>query len=504
MDGPKASRHKFISALIGNWVGIFGLVVAGCSLFAAFFLISIDFFHGFRQPYMGILIYLIVPSFVWFGLIFAGVGAWLELRRRKKLTAAEAAAEARVEASGRRRTRPLVVAFACALFFLMLTSLGSYRAFQVTESPGFCGALCHPVMKPEYTTYKISPHARVRCTECHIGPGASWFVRSKLSGLYQVYATATNSFPRPIPVPVQNLRPAPETCEQCHWPEKFFGWVELRRQFFLPDKQNTPWNIRLLVHVGGANAARGPVGGIHWHMIVSNRMEFIATDESRQTIPWVRVTNQQTGTVTIYESKSNPLTPQQKTLPMRVLDCVDCHNRPTHIFDSPYSALDVAMWLGRIDPAIPYIKAKAAEALVKGGGTVSQASGIELIAQKLSEEYSDYQDQPKIKQAISETQMIFRDNFFPEMKTDWKVRPNNIGHYIWRGCFRCHDGSHVDKTGRAISNDCNSCHIIIAQGGAQGGQPKQETVSLQGLKFDHPGGEIPPEILCSECHTGAP
>jgi hypothetical protein len=504
MDGPKASRHKFISALIGNWVGIFGLVVAGCSLFAAFFLISIDFFHGFRQPYMGILVYLIVPSFVWFGLIFAGVGAWLELRRRKKLTAAEAAAEARVEASGRRRTRPLVVAFACALFFLMLTSLGSYRAFQVTESPGFCGALCHPVMKPEYATYKISPHARVRCTECHIGPGASWFVRSKLSGLYQVYATATNSFPRPIPVPVQNLRPAPETCEQCHWPEKFFGWVELRRQFFLPDKQNTPWNIRLLVHVGGANAARGPVGGIHWHMIVSNRMEFIATDESRQTIPWVRVTNQQTGTVTIYESKSNPLTPQQKTLPMRVLDCVDCHNRPTHIFDSPYSALDVAMWLGRIDPAIPYIKAKAAEALVKGGGTVSQASGIELIAQKLSEEYSDYQDQPKIKQAISETQMIFRDNFFPEMKTDWKVRPNNIGHYIWRGCFRCHDGSHVDKTGRAISNDCNSCHIIIAQGGAQGGQPKQETVSLQGLKFDHPGGEIPPEILCSECHTGAP
>jgi hypothetical protein len=360
------------------------------------------------------------------------------------------------------------------------------------------------VMKPEYTTYKISPHARVRCTECHIGPGASWFVRSKLSGLYQVYATATNSFPRPIPVPVQNLRPAPETCEQCHWPEKFFGWVELRRQFFLPDKQNTPWNIRLLVHVGGANAARGPVGGIHWHMIVSNRMEFIATDESRQTIPWVRVTNQQTGAVTIYESKSNPLTPQQKTLPLRVLDCVDCHNRPTHIFDSPYSALDVAMWLGRIDPAIPYIKAKAAEALVKGGGTVSQASGIELIAQKLSEEYSDYQDQPKIKQAISETQMIFRDNFFPEMKTDWKVRPNNIGHYIWRGCFRCHDGSHVDKTGRAISNDCNSCHIIIAQGGAQGGQPKQETVSLQGLKFDHPGGEIPPEILCSECHTGAP
>jgi hypothetical protein len=501
MDGPKASRRRFISTLFGNWVGIFGLILAICSLFAAFLLIAIDFFHGFRTPYMGILVYLIVPSFVWIGLLFAVVGVWLERRRRKKLTAAEEEAEARDEASGRRRTRPLVVALACTLFFLMLTSLGSYRAFQVTESSGFCGALCHPVMKPEYTTYKISPHARVRCTECHIGPGASWFVRSKLSGLYQVYATATNSFPRPIPVPVQNLRPARETCEECHWPEQFFGWVELVRQFFLPDKQNTPWAIRLLVHVGGANATKGPVGGIHWHMIVSNRMEYIATDEMRQNIPWVRMTNLETGAVTVYESTTSPLTPQQqKTLPLRVLDCIDCHNRPTHIFDSPYRALDLSMWLGRIDPAIPNIKAKASEALVKASGAASQASGIELVAQMLSKEYADFHDQPKIKQAISDTQRIFRDNFFPEMKTDWKVRPNNIGHYIWPGCFRCHDGSHADKTGKAISHDCNSCHIITAQGS----QPKLETVSLQGLKFDHPGGELPPGILCNECHTGAP
>ncbi len=496
MDGPKASRHKFISALIGNWVGIFGLMLAGCSLFAALFLVVIDFLHGFRTPYMGILIYLVVPSFVWTGLVVAGVGAWLELRRGKK----PGAVEVPVEVSDRRRTRQLVVALACTFIFLMLSSLGSYRAFQVTESPGFCGALCHPVMKPEYTTYKISPHARVRCTECHIGPGASWFVRSKLSGLYQVYATVTNSYPRPIPVPVQNLRPAPETCEQCHWPEKFFGWVELRRQFFLPDKQNTPWNIRLLVHVGGADPNRGPVGGIHWHMIVSNRMEYIATDESRQTIPWVKVTNLETGEVTVYESQTSPLTPQQKNLPKRVLDCVDCHNRPTHIFDSPYRALDVAMWLGRIDPAIPSIKTKAAEALVQAGGTASQALGVELIAQTLSKEYADYRDQPKIKQAVSETQLIFQENFFPEMKTDWKVRPNNIGHYIWPGCFRCHDGSHVDQTGRAISNECNTCHLIMSQGR----QPEPENMSCQGLKFDHPGGEIPPEILCNQCHTGAP
>jgi len=496
MNEPKAPRPKLVTALFSNWVGIFGLVVAGCSLFAALFLIAIDFFHGFRQPYMGILVYLIVPSFIWIGLVCAGLGVWLERRRRRQ----PAAAESCVGANGGRRTRQLVVALVCAFFFLLLSSLGSYRAFEVTESSEFCGALCHTVMKPEYVAYKISPHSRVRCTECHIGPGASWFVRSKFSGLYQVYATVTGRFPRPIPVPVQNLRPAQETCEQCHWPAKFFGWVELRRQFFLPDQKNTPWNIRLLVNVGGGDVTKGPAEGIHWHMNVNNRMEYIATDESRQTIPWVRVTNRRTGVVTVYQSKDNPLPPQQKTLPMRVLDCIDCHNRPTHIFDSPYRAIDASLWLGRIDPSIPYIKAKAAEALVKAAGAGSQAPGIALIAQKLSKEYSDYQDQPKIGQAISETQRIFQDNFFPEMKTDWKVRPNNIGHYIWPGCFRCHDGSHIDQTGRAIPNDCNSCHIIMSQGR----QPEPATVSCLGLKFDHPGGEIPPGILCSQCHSGAP
>ena len=496
MNGPKVPRPKFVSDLVGNWVGIFGLVLAGCSLFADFCLIAIDFFHGFRQPYVGVLIYLIIPSFIWIGFVLAGVGVWLERRRRKK----PAAPEVLTEANARRRTRHLVIGLACAFFFLMFSSLASYRAFQVTESPQFCGALCHTVMKPEYTAYKISPHSRVRCTECHIGPGASWFVRSKISGLYQVYATVTDTYPRPIPVPVQNLRPARETCEECHWPAKFFGWVEMRRQFFLPDKQNSPWNIRLLVHVGGASATKGPVGGIHWHRVVSNRMEYIATDESRQTIPWVRVTNLETGAVTVYESKTNPLTPQQKTLPVRVLDCVDCHNRPTHIFQSPYKALDISMWLGHIDPSIPYIKVKAAEALLKAFGADSQARGIALIPQILSKEYSGYKDQSKIWQAISETQGIFRDNFFPEMKTDWKVRPDNIGHYIWPGCFRCHDGSHVDKTGRTLPHECNTCHLIVDQGS----QPRKETVSLQGLKFDHPGGEIPSEILCSQCHTGAP
>ncbi len=496
MNEHKNSGPRSVSPLAGNWVGVFGLALASCGLFAVFCLIAIDFLHGFRQPYTGILTYLIIPSFIWAGLILVAVGVWLQRRRRKK----PAAARARVEPVGWRRTRNLIAALCGGFIFFMFSAIGSYRAFQETESVGFCGALCHTVMKPEYTAYKSSSHARVRCTECHIGPGAPWFVRSKITGLYQVYAVLTDIYPRPIPTPVQSLRPAQETCEQCHWPEKFYGSVDLYRQLFLPDKQNTPWSIRMLLHVGGANPTHGPVGGIHWHMIVANRIEYMPADKTRQTIAWVRLTNRETGAVTLYQSQDNPSTPERKTQPVRVLDCIDCHNRPTHIFHSPYDALDVSLWLDRIDLSIPDIKVKAAEALVESAGAGSRARGIDLIAQKLSKEYSDYQDQPKIRQAISETQRIFRDNFFPEMKTDWKVRPDNIGHHIWPGCFRCHDGSHADKTGRTIANACNTCHTIIAQGS----QPKPGAVSLQGLKFDHPGGEIPPGILCKDCHSGAP
>jgi hypothetical protein len=179
---------------------------------------------------------------------------------------------------------------------------------------------------------------------------------------------------------------------------------------------------------------------------------------------------------------------------VRVLDCVDCHNRP-HIFDSPYSALDASLWLGV--SILPFlIKAKAAG--LWSGRRPSQAV-IELIAQKLSKEYLISRTSQRSAGDLRDSEDL-SGQFFPEMKTDWKVRPDNIGHYIWPGCFRCHDGSHVDQTGRAISNECNACHIITSQGS----QPEPKTVSLQGLKFDHPGGEIPPEMLCSDCHTGAP
>jgi hypothetical protein len=353
-------------------------------------------------------------------------------------------------------------------------------------------------MKPEFTAYQNSPHARVTCTECHIGPGATWFVRSKLSGSYQVYATLANKYPRPIPTPIKNLRPAQETCEECHWPQKFYGAVERVRTHFLSDAKNSPWTIQMLLKVGGGDPTHGPVGGFHWHMNVANRIEYIAKDETHQTIPWMRATGRD-GHVTEYRGKEDKLTPKEiAQAPMRRMDCIDCHNRPTHIFRSPNEALDTSLSLGRIDPAIPFIKKNAAAALVQPCKT--EAEGLAKIAEKLAAAYPQEKEAPRIQNAIAEVQRIFRQNFFPDMKVNWRVYPDNIGHLNWPGCFRCHDGEHVSDAGKTISTKCITCHIVIAQG--PGTMP--ETLSAKGLEFQHPGEEVPPDMKCTNCHTGGP
>jgi hypothetical protein len=489
---------KGLQAYTGNWIGLAGVTLAACSLLTLLILIAYDLLFGFDRPYLGVVVYLVLPGLVFAGLFLIGLGAWQQRKQRKKPGAPHVLPH--LDLNNPRHRRNLILVICGGFLFLLFSAFGSYRAYHVTESVAFCGLLCHRVMEPEHTAYLNSPHARLRCTECHIGSGAEWYVRAKLSGLRQVYAVLTDSFSRPIPVPVENLRPARGTCEQCHWPEKFYGDLELRRRHYLTDQENTPFEIRMLLKVGGANPRHGPVGGIHWHMVVDNDIEYIPADKTRQAIPWVRITNRQTGRVTTYQSTSSPLPAEGEREPIRRMDCIDCHNRPTHIFKPPNDALDLALWLDRIDPAIPSIKLNAAQALVANAEAESQDQGVLQIGESLSSQYSDFPDKAKIRQAIEETQDIFRDNFFPEMKTNWQVRPDNIGHVIWPGCFRCHNGDHVSEKGKTISTDCNACHTIISQ--KTGNQP--EKTSLAGLEFNHPGGEIPGGILCNMCHSGSP
>ncbi len=488
--------------LIINRMSIIGIIMGGTAFFLFLFFLGLDLFGGGGNPYTGIVTYFIIPIFIIAGLILIIVGLILRRIRIHRKHPDVMPLFPTIDLNSRKSRRTIMWIAAFSIVFLLINAVGGYRAYHFSDSVDFCGKTCHQVMKPEFTAYSNSPHARVACVHCHIGPGADWFVRSKLSGMYQVYATTFNLYPRPIPVPIKNLRPAQETCEQCHWPKQFYGAVQKENHHFLTDEQNTPWVIKLLIKVGGGDPTFAAVGGIHWHMSIENKIEYIATDEQRQNIIWIRKTDEN-GTVTIFESEDEPLTKSPEEYEIRTMDCIDCHDRPTHIFRSPVAAVNLSLQTGRLDRDLPHIKAKGVELLAKEYESTDMA--LQSISDELKafykKEYPEYykDKQGLIENAVDELGNIYRNNFFPEMKVRWDVYPDNIGHMIWKGCFRCHDEKHKTKAGQVVSKDCNACHIIISQGSGD-----EVAVSLKGLEFKHPVDieEAWKEMDCNECHTG--
>ncbi|MGC8743976.1 MAG: NapC/NirT family cytochrome c [Verrucomicrobiia bacterium] len=487
INNPQQQRQSWISSF-RNWLSLSGVAIMAGSLFAFILLFILDSIAHFSNPYVGVLSYLVCPSLWVIGAIVAVIGAIIEHRKMRK---AGGEAEKLLIDLARKHDRKILFSFiGIILFFFLFIAIGSYHGYHFTESSAFCGQVCHQVMKPEMVTYQHSPHARVSCAECHIGPGASWFVKYKISGAYQVYATIANKYPRPVPTPIKNLRPAQETCERCHWPKKFVGNLDRTYNYYLSDETNTLFTIRMLMKVGGADPTHGPVGGIHWHMNVANKIEYIATDTNRLVIPWVRVTDP-LGVVTEFRTKN--FTNDISNYSIRTMDCMDCHNRPSHIYKSPNDAVNLAMSLGKIDPSIPWIKSNAVYMLVQDYKNETEA--IQKIATTLSNIYTN---NPKIRPVIAAVQDIYTNNFFPEMKANWKVYPNHIGHKDWPGCFRCHDGKHKTADGKQTikANDCNACHIILAQGSGS----ELEKLNARGEEFKHPGGDY--DISCTDCHTG--
>jgi len=316
-------------------------------------------------------------------------------------------------------------------------------------------------------------------------------VRSKLNGVHQLCDVITNRIPRPIETPVRNMRPARDTCEQCHWPEKFVGTIDRTFYHYLSDDANTPFAVRLLLKVGDGGAD-GPPNGIHWHVSRNQKVEYIATDAQRQIIPWVRVTDLATGTTAVYRDKNFHDDPAKYTV--RTMDCIDCHSQPSHRFLSPNEAVDAAITAGQLDRSVPKLKFNVVTALTASYQTNDEA--MQKIAASL---HASYPNLAGVDGLVAETQQIYRDNFFPEMKTDWRVHPDNIGHKIWPGCFRCHDGNHVAEDGKkTISADnCNECHVILAQG--SGDQLKQ--LKADGYDFFHIDSTYL-DFSCTTCHTG--
>jgi nitrate/TMAO reductase-like tetraheme cytochrome c subunit len=479
-------------SLFRNWLSLGGAVIATGSLFAFLLLFAMDLIAGRSNPYEGILAYLVAPIFLALGLVLMGVGVLRHRRRLRHMTPGTMPQKLMIDLSRPRDQKAAALFIVGSIIFLLLTAIGSQRTYHYTESVQFCGQACHTPMKPEFTAYLNSPHARIECSACHVGPGATWYVKSKINGVRQLYCALTDDFQRPIKTPIHNLRPAQETCEQCHWPQRYVGNLDRTYSHFLADETNTPFSVRLSLHVGGGDPNHGPVGGIHWHMNLANKVEYIATDEQRQIIPWVRFTDAR-GVVTEYRTADFKENAQKAAI--RTMDCMDCHNRPAHHFRSPNDAVDLALATGRIDPAVPWIKSNVVAALIAPYATESEA--LQKIANSLQ---SRYAQTPKIGTAIAAAQQIYKQNLFPEMKADWRIYPNHIGHKDWPGCFRCHDGRHKSPDGKRMikASDCNSCHTILAQGVG----PQLEQLSAKGHNFFHIDAEYS-DFSCTGCHTGA-
>src|ERR1043166_948394 len=364
-DGQVEQLAPKPPSVFRNYISLVGAAIVIASLVSVFLLFLIEITSSAENPYLGILTYIIGPSILMFGVAVVIFGMLIERRRRHRAKPSEIAAYPRLDLNDPHSRRAFFTFLLVTFVFVSASAFGSYRGYEYTESVNFCGETCHTVMKPEYTAYLAGAHARVGCVGCHVGPGASWYVRSKLSGAYQLYSVTFKKYSRPITTPVHNLRPAQETCEQCHWPEKFFGAQMKVFNRYGYDQDNTKRQLQMLIQVGGGSPATGQVAGIHWHMNIGNEVTYISIDDHRQVIPWVRIKDRM-GNVTEYYDRNRPLTPDQiANGNKRTMDCVDCHNRPAHAYLPPDVAVDQSFAAGRLDPSLPYLKRQAIEVLNK-------------------------------------------------------------------------------------------------------------------------------------------
>jgi hypothetical protein len=453
---PAASRFRHVR----NPITLFGIWLTTVSAILFLVVFFADLVGLVHNPYVGILFFLLLPTLFVVGLVLIPIGIFIASHREQRGQGAIVFQWPVWDFNVPTARRAAALILGATLVNVLVISLAAYRGIEYMDSPQFCGQVCHTVMKPEFTAYRNGPHARVACVSCHIGPGANWFVKSKLSGTRQLFAVAFKTYPTPIPSPVMNLRPARDTCEECHWPEKFTGDRIRTIREYGDDEAVSETTTTLRLHVGSGSEKLGATG-IHWHMAPSTRVTYITTDPKRQTIPYVKVEDA-SGRVT--EFRAEGVTDEQLARgERRTMDCMDCHNRPSHRFDSkPEAAADEAIANGSVARSLPFARRETVAALADK--YASQDFANEGIRRRLTNFYrGELKDQfdarrKDVERAVVAVQAIYRRNVFPDMNVAWGTYPNNLGHANFPGCFRCHDDNHKAKDGSAIRQDCELCH----------------------------------------------
>jgi hypothetical protein len=443
------TRHPL--SIFGGW-----LTTVSALLFLLVFLL--DLFGLHHNPYFGLVFFLIVPALFVLGLVLIPLGIVLEHRRQHR--GLEPRRLPTIDLSNPRHQRVVGGLLALTFVNVLIIALASYRSVEYMDSTQFCGQVCHTVLQPEFVAHRDGPHSRVACVECHIGSGVPWFVKAKVNGTRELAAVLFNTYPRPLETPVHDLRPARDTCEECHWPEKFHGdKVEVINEF-ANDEKNTVSSTKVTLHVGGGLPQLGSPAGIHWHTNPQNEIDYVAVDEHRQTIPYVRLKD---ASGKVWEFRSPDADESQIAAgEHRRMDCVDCHNRPTHeFFATPERAVDAALSRNAIPMSLPFARREAVEALKQ---TYPDATTAEQeIARRLRAFYTANDPsghEAEVGRLVQTTQFLYARNVFPVMKVTWGTHPSNLGHTDAPGCFRCHDDQHKSSDGRVIPQDCDLCHTI--------------------------------------------
>jgi len=418
----------------------------------------VELFGRFNDnPYVGIIFFLLLPAFFVGGLLLIPVGIWV---RHKKLQKAGLipAAYPKIDLNDKIFRHGLDIVLVTTIVNLLVVAMASYRGAAYMDSPQFCGQSCH-VMHPEYTAYKISAHSHVACVECHIGAGAQAYLSAKVNGTKQLIEVSVNRYPTPIPSPVESLRPARVICEECHTPARFIGEKLLVKSKFADDEMNTETQSVVVLHLGGQDSLSHLTGihGVHL-----GHIEYVATDPTRTSIPWVQRQNPD-GSQTVYANASAANGPPQGE--RRVMDCIDCHNRAAHTFLTAEDALNRAMADGAVSPDLPWVHKKGMELL--NGNYASEEDARQKIPAQLTAFYQSEHPEvmatkaAQVKAAGDELATLYSQNVFPFMKVTWGTHPNHIGHMSYPGCFRCHDGEHAAKDGTSITQDCSACHNLL-------------------------------------------
>ena len=458
-----AAIRLYLRLLSRSRIATLGAILVTTALAADAILLTMSLLLP-SNPYLGIFAYGVFPGMAALGLVLIPLG----LAR-----AARAAGEGRiidgiravartVEPEAIRRVSSVVIGL--SLVNLLAFGVFGYRGYHYMDSTEFCGLVCHQVMRPEYTTYQRSPHSEVPCVDCHIGEGADWFVKAKLSGTRQVIAVMLDTYPRPIPAPVHNLRPARETCEHCHRPQLFHGDHLKVYEHFGDDEATTRRYTVLNLKVGSGDELGRGSHGIHWHVSSQMRLSYVASDASRERVVRIDVTDGEGAATTWTRTGAEPGEAARGVL--RVMDCVDCHNRPTHRYLAPETALDERISVGEIDRTIPWIRREALAALTADYASDAEAErGIRGLGRAYEERHPAAwaAHREGIEKAAEVLLSTWRTFVYPDMNVRWNTYPSQRTHRgDTGGCFRCHNDSLRTAEGTPVSSDCELCHYTLA------------------------------------------